>query len=45
MRIMPICQVSPKLQIILVYAAGNNSKLAPLRLWIPNLADRDKDHL
>ena len=27
------------------YAAGNNSKLAPYRLWILNLADWDRDHL
>ena len=31
--------------LTLAYAAGNNSKLAPLGLWIPNLADRDRDHL
>ena len=29
----------------LVHAAGNNSKLTPLRLRILNLAQRDRDHL
>ena len=29
----------------LAYAAGNKNKLAPLRLRIPNLADRNRGHL
>ena len=33
------------LKTSILYAAGNNSKLTPLCLWILNLADRDRDHL
>ena len=43
-RIVPILQVSPKLQGF-ENQYGNNSKLTPLCLQILNLADQDRYHL
>ena len=40
-----VCELCRSVKYHRSYASGNSSKLAPLHLWILNLADKDRDHL